>query len=142
MGSWLILLHQECKPPGIIWVQFDHPDVGHNTRIENRHLYVQGIDHAWTPIKPVATQFAVGRNKAALVVRKQFSLRPSAAKIIHRSQGDTETKIVANFSTRRTIPHMHYVGMLHLWVAYTLLTYVKPKLLFIQQLTMKWNSKN
>lgn len=91
-------------------MQFDHPDVGHKTRIENRHLYVQGIDHAWTPIKPVATQFAVGRNKAAQVVRKQFSLRPSAAKIIHRLQGD-ETKTDANFSTRRTIPHLHYVGL-------------------------------
>ena len=90
---------------------FDHPDVGHKTRNENRHLYVQGIDHAWTPVKPVATQFAVGRNKAVQVVRKQFPLRPAAAKTIHRSQGDTETKIVANFSTRRTIPHIHYIGL-------------------------------
>ena len=45
------------------------------------------------------------------VVRKQFPLHPVAAKTIHRSQGDTETKIVANFSTRRTIPHIHYVGL-------------------------------
>ena len=58
------------------------------------------IDHAWTPIKPVTTQFAVRRNKAAQVVRKQFPLRPAAAKIIHRLQGDTETKIVVNFNTK------------------------------------------
>ena len=108
----LVQLHQESKPSGIIWVQFDHSDVGHKTRIENRNLYIQGIDHAWTPVKPVSTQFAVGRNKAVQVVRKQFPLRPAAAKTIHRSQGDTETKIiVVNFSTRRTIPHIHYVGL-------------------------------
>ena len=55
--------------------------------------------------------FAVGRNRTAQVVRKQFPLRPAAAKTIHRSQGDIETRIVVNFSTRRTIPHIHYVGL-------------------------------
>ena len=44
-------------------------------------------------------------------MRKQFPLRPAAAKTIHRSQGDTETNIVINFNTRRAIPHIHYVGM-------------------------------
>ena len=51
------------------------------------------------------------KKKTAQVVRKQFPLRPAAAKTIHRSQGDTETKIVVNFSTRRTIPHIHYVRL-------------------------------
>ena len=74
-------------------------------------MYLQGIEPTWTPIKPVTTQFAVGKNKTAQVVRKQFPLRPAAAKTIHRSQGDTESKIVVNFSTRRTIPHIHYVGL-------------------------------
>lgn len=32
-------------------------------------------------------------------------------KTIHRSQGDTETRIVVNFNTRRAIPHVHYVGL-------------------------------
>ena len=41
----------------------------------------------------------------------KFPLRPTAAKTIHRSQGDTETKIVVNVSTKRTIPHIHYVGL-------------------------------
>ena len=107
----LVQLHQQDKPSGIVWVQFDHSDVGQKTRNENRHLYRQGIEHTWTPIKPVTTQFAVGKNKTAQVVRKQFPLRPAAAKTIHRSQGDTETKIVVNFSTKRTIPHIHYVGL-------------------------------
>ena len=92
-------------------MQFDHSDVGQKTRNENRTLYVQGIEHTWTPLKPVTTQFSVGKNKTAQVVRKQFPLRPAAAKTIQRSQGDTETKIVVDFSTRRTIPHIHYVGL-------------------------------
>ena len=94
---------------GIIWIQFDHHDVGEKTRNENRHLNVQGIESTWTPIKPITTQFAVGRNQTAQVVRKQFPLRPAAAKTIHHSQGDTEQKIVVNFNTKRAIPHVHYV---------------------------------
>lgn len=73
-----VQLHQQNKPSGIVWVQFDHLVVGHKTRIENRHFYIQGIDNAWTPIKPVTVQFAVGRSKAAQAVRKQFPLRPAA----------------------------------------------------------------
>ena len=107
----LIQIHQTDKPSGIIWVQFDHLDVGLKTRHDNRQLYAQGIEPSWTPIKPVTTQFAVGRNRTVQVVRKQFPLRPAAAKTIHRSQGDTETKIVVNFETKRTIPHIHYVGL-------------------------------
>ena len=59
----------------------------------------------------MTTQFVVGRNKTAQVVRKQFSLRPAAAKTIHRSQGGTETRIVVDFGTRKTIPHINYVGL-------------------------------
>ena len=106
-----IKLNHKDKPSGIIWVQFDHPDVGEKTRHENRNLYVHGIDSTWTPIKPITTQFGVGRNQTAQVVRKQFPLRPAAAKTIHRSQGDTEQKIVVNFKTKRAIPHIHYVGL-------------------------------
>lgn len=45
------------------------------------------------------------------MLRKQFPLRPAAANTIHRSQADTETRVVVNFDTRRTIPHIHYVGL-------------------------------
>ena len=99
-----IQLNHKDKPSGIIWVQFDHPDVGQKTRHENRNLYVHGIELAWTPIKPIT-------NQTAQVFGKQFPLRPAAAKTIHRSQGDTEQKIVVNFNTRRAIPHIHYVGL-------------------------------
>ena len=74
-------------------------------------VYTQEIHTAWTPVKPVTTQFAVGRNRAAQVIRRQFPLRPAAAKTIHKPQGDTERKIVLDFHTKRTIPHIHYVGL-------------------------------
>ena len=106
-----IQLHDKNKPSGIVWVKFDHEDVGRKTRYENRSLYIEGIHLSWTPIKPVTTQFAVGRTRSAQVVRKQFPLRPAAAKTIHRSQGDTENKIVVNFNTKKAIPHIHYVGL-------------------------------
>ena len=106
-----IQLHDRNRPSGIIWVEFDHAHVGEKTRHDYKHLFVQGIKRTWTPIKPFTAQFAVGRNRAAQVVRKQFPLRPAAAKTIHRSQGDTETRIVVNFNTKRAIPHIHYVGL-------------------------------
>ena len=107
-----VKLNQPNKPSGIIWVEFDDADVGRKTRHENRHLYnIQGIQSTWTPIKPVTTQFAVGKTKSAQVVRKQFPLRPAAAKTVHRSQGDTQTQIVVNLNTKRAIPHIHYVAL-------------------------------
>jgi ATP-dependent DNA helicase PIF1 len=107
----LIQLNNESKPSGIVWVQFDYEDVGRKTRQENRNLYGRGIDNTWTPIKSVTTQFAVGKTKSAQVVRKQFPLRAASAKTVHRSQGHTQTQIVANLSTNRTIPHIHYVAL-------------------------------
>ena len=73
--------------------------------------YVQGIQSSWTPIKPITTQFAVGKNRTAQVARKQFPLGPAAAKTLYRSQGDTDTRIVVKFDTGRAIPHIHYVGI-------------------------------
>ena len=107
----LIQVQQTDKPSGIIWVQFDHADVGEKTRHDNRQLYIEGIRRSWMPMKPITTQFAVGRTKSVQVVRKQFPLRPAAAKTIHRSQGDAENRIVVNFETRRAVPHVHYVGL-------------------------------
>ena len=107
----LMQIHNTEQPSGIIWVQFDHLDVGVKTRHKNRQLYIDGIQPSWTQIKPVTTQFNVGRSRSVHVMRKQFPLRPAAARTIRRSQGDTETKIVVNFETRRTIPHIHYVGL-------------------------------
>ena len=67
-------------------------------------MYVEGIQSSRTPIKPITVQ-------VVRIVRKQFPLRPAAAKTVHSSQGDTETRIVVNFDTGRAIPHLHYVGL-------------------------------
>ena len=107
----IIELHNRNRPSGTTWVQFDHAHVGEKTRYDYRHLFVQGIKMTWTPIKPLTAQFAVGRNRTHQVARKQFPLRPAAAKTIHRSQGDTESRIVVNFNIRRAIPRIHYVGL-------------------------------
>lgn len=107
----MLKLQQPDKPSGIIWVRFDRANIGEKTRNENRRLYVKGIKSTWTPIKPVTSQFAVGKNRTVQVVRKQFPLRPAAAKTIHRSQGSTESQIVVNFNTNRAIHHIHYVGL-------------------------------
>ena len=106
-----IHLINDSKPSGLVWVQFDCDDVGKKTRQENRNLYAEGIPNSWTPIKPVTTQFAVGKTKSAQVVRKQFPLRPASAKTVHRSQGDTQSQIVVHLNTRRAIPHIHYVAL-------------------------------
>ena len=100
----LVQLHHPEKPSGIIWVEFDYEDVGQKTRHENRRLYVQGIQPTWTRIKPVTTQFYVGRTKSAQVVRKQFPLRPAVAKTVHRSQGDTQNEIVPSPGAKRRRP--------------------------------------
>ena len=45
------------RAEGIIWVEFDHQEVGQKVRHENRHLYGNNIDANWTPIKPVCATF-------------------------------------------------------------------------------------
>ena len=69
-----IQLHDKEKPSSIVWVQFDDPHVGQKTTHDNKTSYTQEIHTAWTPVKPVTTQFAVGRNRAAQVIRRQFPL--------------------------------------------------------------------
>ena len=70
----LVQVPQTGKPSGIIWVEFDYSNLGQKTRHDNKNLYTQGILHSWTPIRPVTTQFAVGRNQSVQVIRKQFPL--------------------------------------------------------------------
>jgi hypothetical protein len=69
------------------------------------------IDVNWTPIHPLSRQFQVGRNQSSQVLRKQFPLRQSAAKTIHRCQGDTLDQVVVDFTTTRKDAHTHYVGL-------------------------------
>ena len=58
----------------------------------------------------VTRQFRVNKKSQVQILRRQFPLRPAAAKTIHRCQGDTLNEAVVDFpaSTRE---HMHYVGL-------------------------------
>ena len=91
VGIKLGCLLEPCLSKSIVLLEQDH----------------YSIETTWTSIKPVTTQFAVGRNRSVTVVRKQFPLRSAAAKTIHRSQGDTETQIVVILDTKKAIPHIH-----------------------------------
>jgi hypothetical protein len=51
----------------------------------------------WVPILEVKRQFT--KNKIQ-VLRRQFPLRPSAAKTIHRCQGDTLNEAVVDLPYR------------------------------------------
>ena len=39
----LMQTHNIDRPSGIIWIQFDHADVGVKTRNEDRQSYINGI---------------------------------------------------------------------------------------------------
>ena len=96
--------------PSIIWVSFPYPDIGRNQRRENAHLYNATIDRNWTPVLEATRQFRVNKKSQVQILRRQFPLRPAAAKTIRRCQGDTLNEAVVDFpaSTRE---HMHYVGL-------------------------------
>ena len=96
------------KARGVIWVQFEDNDIGKSTRALSRNKYKPGIDPSWTPIVPETRKFTVGRNNE--VARTQFPLRPASAKTVHRSQGDTVSEIVVDF-TGRSQTGIHYVAM-------------------------------
>ena len=84
---------------GVVWMLFDDQHVGTHTRADSRALYTADIDPQWTPVTPLCRQFQVGRSHSNQILRKQFPLRQSAAKTIHRSQGDTLDQVVVDFTS-------------------------------------------
>jgi len=96
--------------PSIIWVTFQDPKIGHYWRREYSHLYNVQIQSTWTPILEITRQSRLYKRNQVQVLRRQFPLRPAAAKTIHRCQGDTLDEAVVDLpaSTRE---HMHYVGL-------------------------------
>jgi hypothetical protein len=104
-------LQTEMLASGVLWVQFDDADIGSQLRTENRRLYRKGCNKDWTPIQPVVKQFAAGYKGQAQVQRYQFPLRPSHAKTIHRSQGDTMKSAAIDLTTPRKVDHIHYVAI-------------------------------
>jgi endonuclease/exonuclease/phosphatase (EEP) superfamily protein YafD len=93
--------------PSIIWVSFQEEHIGNNYRKEYAHLYNKSIERHWIPILEVTRQF---RKHQMQVLRRQFPLRPSAAKTIHRCQGDTLTEAVVDLPSSKR-EHMHYVAL-------------------------------
>ena len=93
--------------PSIIWVLFQEEHIGKDYRKEYSYLYNQNIDRHWVPILEVTRQF---RRHQMQVLRRQFSLRPSAAKTIHRCQGDTLDEAVVRLPSSKR-EHMHYVAL-------------------------------
>ena len=81
--------------PSIIWVLFPEEHIGKDYRKEFIHLYNQSIDRHWVPILEVTRQFR--RRHQVQVLCRQFPLRPSAAKTIHRCQVDMLKKLLLSF---------------------------------------------
>ena len=69
--------------PSIIWVSVPLVDIGRKQRRENVHLYKRDINKNWTPILEVTRQFKINKKSKVEILRRQFPLRPSAAKTIH-----------------------------------------------------------
>lgn len=93
--------------PSIIWVQFSEEHIAKEYRKEFSHLYNESIERTWIPILEVTRQF---RKHKVQVIRRQFLLRPSAAKTIHRCQGDTLNEAVVDLPSQKR-EHMHYVAL-------------------------------
>ena len=58
----------------------------------------------------ITRQFKISKRHQLQVLRRQYPLRPAAAKTIHRCQGDTLNEVVVDLplSSRE---HMHYVAL-------------------------------
>ena len=93
--------------PSIIWVLFEERHIGNDYRRQFPHLYNGTIEKNWVPILEVTRQF---RKHQVQVLRRQFPLRPSAAKTIHRCQRDILNEAVVDLPSSKR-EHMHYVAL-------------------------------
>ena len=93
--------------PSIIWVSFQENSIGNEYRKEYSYLYNHTTDKTWVPILEITRQF---RKSQIQVLRRQFPLRPAAAKTIHRCQGDTLNEAVVDLPSSKR-EHMHYVAL-------------------------------
>ena len=115
-GTGCVLKHvsyEEQQPgrPSILWVKIDDDDeAGKDQRKKYERFYKHGIDKTWTPLFAAKRQFNLGRDFKP-VERKQFPLRPAAAKTIHKSQGSTVREVVVDLSFYRKTAGSHYVAL-------------------------------
>lgn len=96
--------------PSIIWVSFPQTNIGKSHRKEYAHLYANNEHKTWTPILEITRQFKISKRNQSQVLRRQYPLRPAAAKNIHRCQGDTLNEVVVDLPSSSR-EHMHYVAL-------------------------------
>ncbi len=97
--------------PSIAWIEFETSSIGKKWRQKFPHLHTETTNNSWTPIMEVTVDFQVRQWINNKVIRRQFPLRPAAAKSIHRSQGETLKKFVIDLTCTRKTPALHYVGL-------------------------------
>ena len=103
----------DTSRPGIIWVQFDDPQIGAQRRLQYSRLHNELIHESWTPVFDVERTFVYGRARSATIQRIQFPLVPAAGRSAHRAQGSTLEKVVIDLTQNitRKVPHLHFVAL-------------------------------
>ena len=101
-------IEKNKKIPSCLWVEFPDKNIGRQTRKDNSYYYKKypEVSKDWTPIWAVKRTFMFWRKA---VVRKQFPLKASSGKTIHKAQGQTKSCIVVDM-TSGPRPHQHYVA--------------------------------
>ena len=47
--------------PSIVWVSFQHPDIGRSQHRENAHLYKVTVNRNWTPVLKIIIIFNISK---------------------------------------------------------------------------------
>ena len=81
-----------------------------NTIYQASHTsHTNNQDKTWTPVLEITRQFKISKLDQSQVMRRQYPLRPAAAKTILRCQGDTLNEVVVDLPSSSR-EHMHYVA--------------------------------
>ena len=117
------------RKPVRVWIEFDDPSVGSSMRGNNRRAAQSlGLPTSWTPVDPVCRLAKRKQGGGNLqIMRKQFPLVPAMAITVHKSQGDTYSRVAVHLtrgmkraslyvacSRAKTAEGLYLVGDLHL----------------------------
>ena len=75
---------KDSTRPSIIWVSFPQASIGQNQRNQFAHLFTKNMDRTWTPILEITRQFKISKRHQCQILRRQYALRPAAAKTIYQ----------------------------------------------------------
>jgi len=73
----------ESQRPSVIWVTFSVASIGNEQCKEYSFLSRDKMENR-TPIFEITRQFKISNRNQLQVLRRQFRLRPAAAKTVHR----------------------------------------------------------